>query len=121
MMPDQTERKDYNLRFARVAYEVAQQALPRYSHPKSPHRFTFPQLAACILLNLDLRVSYRELEEWLRTQEPVRAALELSRVPDHSTLARAHQRLIRLGMLETLQRTVAQRLGIAEGATDTAT
>lgn len=117
-MDDQTKRADYYLRFVRAAYEVAQQTLPRYSHPKSPHRFTFPQLAACVLLSLDLRVSYRDLEELLRTQEAVRAALELRRVPDHSTLGRAHQRLIRLGILETLQRSVAQRLGIAEGATN---
>ncbi|MDW8071474.1 MAG: hypothetical protein RMK79_08365 [Anaerolineae bacterium] len=117
-MSDRANQERDFVRFAHAAYEVAQQMLPRYSHPKSPHRFTFPQLAACVLLNLDLRVSYRDMEEWLQAHEPVRAALELRQVPDHSTLDRAHQRLIRMGVLETLQRTVAQRLGTPEQAPD---
>ena len=35
---------------ARVAYLAAQKALPLYSHEKSPHKFTQPQLVACLVL-----------------------------------------------------------------------
>ena len=42
-------RESRYLRAARIAYAIAQEALPRYSHPKSPHIYTLPQLAACVL------------------------------------------------------------------------
>lgn len=45
-----------------IAYRLTQQVLPRYSHPKSLHRFTFPQLAACALLMFYLDLSYRDME-----------------------------------------------------------
>ena len=51
------------VKVARIAYRVAQRDLPKYSHPKSPHWYTFPQLAACVLLMFYLRLSYRDMEE----------------------------------------------------------
>lgn len=39
---------------ARIAYRIAQGTLPTYSHPKSPHHYTFPQLVACVLLTFYL-------------------------------------------------------------------
>ncbi|MEM3434173.1 MAG: hypothetical protein QXP27_08355 [Candidatus Methanomethyliaceae archaeon] len=66
---------------ARIAYHLAQEVLPRYSHPKSPHRYTLPQLAACVLLMFYLRLSYRDMEEWLLATDKVCAVLELKRVP----------------------------------------
>ncbi|MFN3741264.1 MAG: hypothetical protein ACK4VW_01165 [Anaerolineales bacterium] len=42
---------------ARIAYRLAQEVLPRYSYPKSPHRYTLPQLAACVLLMSYLKPS----------------------------------------------------------------
>ena len=42
-------RESRYLRAARIAYAIAQEALPHYSHPKSPHIYTLPQLAACVL------------------------------------------------------------------------
>jgi len=63
-------RESRYLRVARIAYTIAQETLPRYSHPKSPHIYTLPQLAACVLLGFYLNISYRDLEEWLRATDP---------------------------------------------------
>jgi len=81
------------VRVARIAYQLAQSRLPKYTHVKSPHRFTFPQLAACVLMAFYLDMSYRDMEEWLLATDQVRAVLELKEVPDHSTLSRAAKRL----------------------------
>lgn len=78
---------------ARIAYELAQDSLPRYAHAKSPHHFTLPQLAACVLLTFYMNLSYRDMEEWLLATEKVCTVLELRRVPDHSTLSRVFHKL----------------------------
>ena len=48
---------------ARIAYAIAQEPLPRYSHSKSPHICTLPRLAACVLLGFYLDTSYRDPEQ----------------------------------------------------------
>src|SRR6185436_4396213 len=81
------------VRFAQIAYRAAQASYPKYRRKKSKKTFTQPQLIACILLKMYLNFSYRDCEEWLRATDQVCQALELSTVPDHSTLNRAFQRL----------------------------
>ncbi len=81
------------MRVARLAYQIAQTTLPRYTHRNSPHTYTQPQLVACVLLGFYLDVSYRDLEEWLLASDQVCQVLALSSVPDYSTLCRAFQRL----------------------------
>lgn len=87
------QRESRYVKVARIAYAIAQEVLPRYSHAKSPHRYTQPQLAACVLLAFYLNLSYRDMEEWLLASEQVCAVLELARVPNYSTIARTFQRL----------------------------
>src|SRR4051794_37185239 len=87
-------RESRYVRVGRIAYRLAQQTQPRYTHPKSPHRFTFPQLVACVLMTYYLDLSYREMEEWLLASSEVRQVLELENVvPDHSTISRAFKKL----------------------------
>ena len=86
-------RESRYVKVARIAYHLTQQALPRYSHPKSPHHFTLPQLAACVLLMFYLDFSYRDMEEWLLATDQVCQALELPRIPDHTTLQRTYKKL----------------------------
>jgi IS5 family transposase len=86
-------RESQYVRVARLAYALTQHALPTYSHLHSPHLYTLPQLAACVLLAFYCNKSYRDTEEWLLATDQVCAALELTRVPDHSTLCRMFQRL----------------------------
>jgi Transposase DDE domain len=89
------KRESRYVRVARIAYRLTQQTLPSYSHPKSPHHFTLPQLAACVLMAFYMKLSYRDMEEWLLASDAVCQALELPmpRVPDHSTLARTYNKL----------------------------
>jgi len=107
------QRESRYVKVARIAYELAQQALPRYAHPKSPHHFTLPQLAACVLLTFYLDVSYRDMEEWLLATDQVRTVLQLPRVPDHSTLARTFHKL-RQADWTRWRNALLDGLGVAE-------
>ncbi len=86
-------RESRYVKVARIAYHLTQEVLPRYSHPKSPHHFTLPQLAACVLLMYYLDLSYRDMEEWLLASDQICQVLELPRVPDHTTLQRTYKKL----------------------------
>jgi IS5 family transposase len=88
-----SKRQSRYVRVAQLAYALTQKALPAYSHAKSSHRYTQPQLAACVLLAFYCNLSYRDFEEWLLATEQVCQALDLSEVPDHSTVCRMFNRL----------------------------
>lgn len=92
-MNTQTARESRYVTVARLAYQMAQRNWSLYSHPKSPKRFTQPQLVACVLLAFYLNKSYRDAEEWLLATDQVCAVLELKTVPDHSTLSRMAKKL----------------------------
>jgi len=100
-------------RVAELAYRLTKHRLPQYLHKHSPHRFTWPQLAACVLVMFYLNLSYRDMEEWLLVSDHICQVLELAEVPDHSTLCRAFQRL-RMAQLRDLQRTLLQALQVSE-------
>ncbi len=87
------DRESMYVRLARLAYGLAQQTVPRWSHPKSPHRYTFPQLVACVVLKTALGMTYRDFVEWLKATDRVCAVLELERIPHYSTLNRVMHRL----------------------------
>jgi hypothetical protein len=72
---------------------AAQEALPPYSSRFSRHDFTQHQLSALLVLRRYFKTDYRGLEALLRDWTELRTALGLSRVPDHSTIQRAAQRL----------------------------
>ena len=80
------------LSVARVALRAATQALPTYSCPKSPHRFTQPQLLACLVLREFLRLDYRGLAATLGEWGELRQALGLARVPHWTTFQKAAAR-----------------------------
>ena len=82
---------------ARVALKAGKAALPDYSHPKSPHKFTQPQLFAILVLKQFFKLDYRGTVEWLRHWSDLRRALELERVPNFSTLCYAEGRLLKKG------------------------
>lgn len=90
--PIQTRESRY-VRVARIAYHPTKRTMPTYSHPKSPHHFTLPQLAACVLIAFYMDLSYRDMEEWLPASSEVRSVVEIGRVPDHSTLFRTYKKL----------------------------
>ncbi len=77
-----------------MAKFVTMQSLPMYTHKKSPHKYSFPQLLSCVLLKIYIRnISYRDLEELLLSSESMCRVLGLKAVPHYSTLSRAHNRV----------------------------
>ncbi|GIV85843.1 MAG: hypothetical protein KatS3mg052_2850 [Candidatus Roseilinea sp.] len=85
-------RESRHVKVARIIYAQTQAVFPRYSHRFSPKKFTLPQLAACVLLSFYFRMSYRDFEELLLMSQELRDVLELTVVPDYSTLNRMYHR-----------------------------
>jgi hypothetical protein len=112
--PDTTEpnkRESRYVRVARITYSLTKQSLPAYSHPKSPHHFTLPQLAACVLMAFYMKLSYRDMEEWLLASGTVLQVLELTTVPDHSTLSRTYKKL-RVRDFDKMKGLLLSKLGV---------
>ncbi len=82
---------------ARAALAAGRKALPDYSHPKSPQKYTQAQLFAMLVLREFFRLDYRKLVTWLEQWSELRSALELQRVPHYSTLCYAADRLLKKG------------------------
>ena len=83
------------LALARVALQVGEKAFKPYSCPKSPHKFTQPQLFAILALRQFFGVDYRGVVEWLKRWSELREVLGLKRVPHYSTLCYAERRLLK--------------------------
>ena len=83
--------------FARAAYQAGREALADYSCPKSPRRFTQPQLFALLALKQFFKLDYRGVVSYLANWRELREALELTRVPNYSTLCYAEGRLLKKG------------------------
>lgn len=87
------------IKLATAALAAGREALPLYSHPKSPQKFTQPQLFAMLVLKQFFRLDYRGLVEWLDDWPALRKVLGLKSVPNHSTLCYAEGRLLKKGAL----------------------
>jgi hypothetical protein len=82
------------LRLAEIALAVARDALPPYSCKYARKVYTQHQLFALLVLREFLKQDYRGLEQLLREWAELRQILGLTKVPDHSTLQKAAQRLL---------------------------
>lgn len=100
-------------RVAELAYAIARKQLPLYRHKNSPHRFTWPQLVACVLVLFYLDVSYRDMEDWLLVSDRIGHVLGLKEVPDHTTLCRAFHRL-KLETLRAMHRLLLRNVNLSE-------
>ena len=80
---------------ARAALEAGEEAFEPYSHPRSPRKFTQPQLFAMLVLRQFFRLDYRGLIEWLREWPALQETLGLTRLPHYSTLCYAERRLLK--------------------------
>lgn len=99
---------------ARAALEAGKEILPAYSHPKSPHKFTQPQLLAMLVLKQFFKLDYRGVVQWLARWSELRQALELRRVPNYSTLCYAEGRLLKKGALDAcLMQQLLSPAGVA--------
>lgn len=81
-----------------MALQAGTQTLKAYSCPKSPHKFTQPQLFAMLVLKQFFKLDYRGTVEWVRNWSELRNALELRRVPHYSTLCYPEERLLKKGL-----------------------
>jgi hypothetical protein len=98
------------LAVARAALETARGALPAYSSKYSRHDFTQHQHFALLTLREFLKVDYRGLEQMLREWAELRDALGLAKVPDHSTMQKAAERLlVKRGSMPSWRRPSARR------------
>ena len=88
---------------AKAALEAGEKAFKPYSHPKSPHKFTQPQLFALLVLRQFFRLDYRGLIEWVAEWPRLQSALGITRLPHYSTLCYAERRLLKkTALLESL-------------------
>ena len=95
--------------FARTALEVMNEVLPPYSSKFSKHTFTQPQLMTILCLMRFEDWTFREAEVRLAEHSDLRRALDLERVPDHTTLYRFMRRVTD-EMLDEVLVAVATRL-----------
>ena len=107
------KRNSHYQRVAEIAYDLAKKQLPLYRHKNSPHRYTWPQLAACVLMTFYLDCSYREMEDWLLVCDKICRSLDLQEIPDHSTLCRAFHH-IGIGVLRAMQRLLLRKANLQE-------
>jgi hypothetical protein len=95
--------------FARTAMEVMQEVLLAYSSKFSKHTFTQPQLMTILCLMRSEDWTFREAEVRLSEHSELRAALDLLRAPDHTTLYRFMRRVTD-AMLNAVLIAVVNRL-----------
>ena len=96
------------VRFAHVAYEVAEAVLPSYRSKYSKHLFTQPALLAILCLMRYEDWIFREAEVRLGENQELCAALGLERAPDDTTLYRFLRRLDGEVLTQALRATVAR-------------
>lgn len=86
------------LTLAGEALAAARAALPRYASRYSRKDFTLHQLFAILVVRRFLRTDYRGVVQALNEWPQLRRRLGLSRVPDHTTLWHAEQKLMKKGI-----------------------
>src|SRR5215210_4281267 len=84
---------------ARMALQVARQALPAYSSKFSRKDFTQHQLLAMLVLEQFFKTDDRGIVALLADLSDLRNTLRLKKVPHHTTLFHARQRLAKKGGL----------------------
>lgn len=106
-------REEARLRLAvlELALQVARRHLLAYSHPKSPRRYTQPQLMACLILKALLNETYRGVVAQLELSDRLCDVLGLEQVPSPSTLKKFADRVADVELLDAL---VAQVLRLCQ-------
>jgi hypothetical protein len=112
---------------ALVAWAVAKEALPAYSHRFSPRRFTQHQLFVCLVLKAFYKADYRGIAAILADSPELCASFELAKIPHYTTIQKASTRLLKKSnaqslLTRTIHRAVRQnilkkriRLGAIDG------
>ena len=97
------------LAFAEAALSAARAALPAYSHPSSPKKFTQHQHFAILALKDFLQTDYRGIVAMLSEWSDLRRVLELEQVPHYTAVFYAGRRLLKSqGFRKLLRATVEE-------------
>jgi IS5 family transposase len=81
------------LKFTRICFHLARQAIPDYRSKFSKHTFTQPQHLALNCLRIRLNLPYREFVDLLEEMSRVRETLGLKQIPHFTTIQKAFDRL----------------------------
>ncbi len=100
-----SDKTNVLLEVASLSLRVARRFAADYSHPKSPQKFTQPQLLACLVLRAYLKTTYRGVIEVLEVSDALRQRLGLERLPHYSTLKRFADRS---DVLDIIDRMLAE-------------
>lgn len=100
------------MQLARVAMEVGDDAMERYSCARSRHDFTQAQLFAILALKEFFREDYRGIIELLGEFTELRQTLELSKLPHYSTLCVAHRRILKKAALRDCLERLSKRRSV---------
>src|SRR5450432_4321369 len=96
-----------------VALAAGKDAFSDYSHQFSPHKFTQPQLFACLVLKEFEKKDYRGIAQLLSDWPELCQVIGLESVPHYTTLQKASRRLLKLkhvrSLLEKTVRMVHKR------------
>jgi len=97
----------------KLAHQLGQEVLPQYASRFSRKDFTNAQMFACLVLREHQRKSFRGVEALLIDSPLWLADIGLSKAPDHNTLCRAFDRLMKPAlagsMLDLMAKLAQQR------------
>jgi len=82
------------LALAKTAFEVAKKAIPPYSHPNSPKKYTQHQLLTILVVRQFFGMDYRGTVQLFKDWSELRQVIHLEEVPHYSALCYAHKRLM---------------------------
>jgi Transposase DDE domain len=102
------------VRVVRLALRLARRHLTDYAHPKSPRKFTQPQLLACLILKAHMGCTYRRTEELLILMPAVREAIGLLSVPRFTTLQAFADRPDIMVLIDGVLRSIGRALNRRE-------
>jgi IS5 family transposase len=94
------------LKLASSLYTKAQRSCPMYSSKFSKKTYTQPQHVAMLGLKKKLKEDYRDIVELIAEMPRIQEALELTQIPEHTTLCKAFTRLSKIVFMVLLELTV---------------
>lgn len=97
-----------------AAHEMGTRLFDEHAHKFSRKDFTLPQLFSCLVLREHQKKSFRGVEALLADCSDLRNAIGLESTPDHNTLWRAFERLIKPSKMNRALDLTA-RLAISQG------
>lgn len=108
---------------AMVALAAGKEAFSDYSHVYSPHKFTQPQLFACLVLKEFEKKDYRGIRQLLLDCTELQEVIGLASVPHYTTLQKASRRLLRQNRVrvlldDTVRRIRRRRKNVQHAAAD---